>query len=203
MPGAVVEVGRGSTQRPVDRAVDVRTRPIAQHVLELGQRGLARRTTHALEMEIDVRGFLGGKSALQVREEDVLDAFKQVVGRSRREVSLYLMQRFDLEPAARAQMQEFGVETAWQAFAQRRLQIYEQMVSAPDLLREHRWPHTLALLERVHNWPVRVGLATMSHCEQTRRVLEALDLTGFTEDLRRSQRTNTGQAEERGRALTD
>jgi HAD superfamily hydrolase (TIGR01509 family) len=112
-----------------------------------------------------------------VRQGEVLEAFKQVVGQSRREVSLYLMRRFDLGAAARALMEELGVDTPWQAFAQRRLQIYERMLDDPEVLREHRWPHTLELLRRARTWPVRVGLATMSHCVQARHVLEVLELT--------------------------
>ncbi len=56
-----------------------------------------------------------------VNEGEVVEAFKEVVGRSRQEVSLFLMERFGLEEAARSRMEEFGVKAAWQAFAQVRL----------------------------------------------------------------------------------
>lgn len=110
-------------------------------------------------------------------ETDVIEAFKEVVGRSRREVSSYLIQRFDLERAARVRMAEFGVSAPWQAFAQVRLQIYEGMLADPEVLRQHRWPHTLALLEEVSRCGCQcIGLATMSHRPQVRRVLEVLEL---------------------------
>jgi len=38
----------------------------------------------------------------RVNEEEVVEAFKEVVGRSRQEVSIFLMERFALEEAARS-----------------------------------------------------------------------------------------------------
>ncbi len=112
-----------------------------------------------------------------VTETDVVEVFKEVVGRSRREVAVLLVERFALEEAAGALMREFGVSAPWQAYAQVRLQIYEDMLADPDVLLRHRWPHTLALLEHVRACGCqRLGLATMSHCAQTRRVLDVLAL---------------------------
>ena len=111
-----------------------------------------------------------------VKEEEVIDAFREVVGRSRQEVSQYLMERFLLEGQAASRMAEFGVSAPWEAFAQVRLKIYEEIVANPDVLLSHQWPHNMALLQQVRNSQLRVALATMSHCEQARRVLEVLGL---------------------------
>jgi HAD superfamily hydrolase (TIGR01509 family) len=111
-------------------------------------------------------------------EEEVIESFKEVVGRSRKEVSLFLVERFDLEKAASARMKEFGVTTPWQAYAQVRLGIYEDMLVDPEVLRNHRWPHNLELLRQVRAGHCRTGLATMSHCKQAKRVLEVLGLEG-------------------------
>jgi len=46
-------------------------------------------------------------------EAEVREAFKQVVGRPRREVAMALTKRFGLEDAARARMREFGVSAPW------------------------------------------------------------------------------------------
>lgn len=76
-----------------------------------------------------------------VSEEEVLEAYKDVVGRSRREVASALVERFELEEKARARMEEFDVDTEWQAFVQVRLEYYEEMISDPEVIRENRWPH--------------------------------------------------------------
>ena len=83
-----------------------------------------------------------------ITEEEVIEAFKEVVGRSRQEVATFLMNRFDLEAPATARRKELGVGTAWQAFSQIRLRIYDKMLADPEVLTSHRWPH------RVSTWAV-------------------------------------------------
>lgn len=112
----------------------------------------------------------------KLQEEVVVEAFKEVVGRSRREVARTLMQRFQLESAARERMEEFGVRTAWQSFVQVRMQYYHEMMSDPETIRENRWSHTLDLLRIARDRDCRTALATMSSCDQTQKILKALDL---------------------------
>ncbi len=100
----------------------------------------------------------------EIGETQVLEAFKQVVGLSRLEVALALIERFGLEEAARARMAEFGVNTPWQAFVQVRLKHYEAMLADPETLRKSVWPHNLALLNEARRANCKVGLATMSYC---------------------------------------
>jgi beta-phosphoglucomutase len=110
-------------------------------------------------------------------EADVVEAFKDFVGRSRQEVATGLMQRFRLEEAARSRMAEFGVKTPWQAYVRIRLQIYDSLLSDRELILSHRYPHNIALLRGLRGAGYLTGLATMSHTEQARRVLSILGLT--------------------------
>ena len=110
-------------------------------------------------------------------EEEVVDAFKDVVGRPRRDVAKALMERFDLKEAAADQMDAFGVSKPWQAYVQIRLQYYEEMLEDPAVLRENQWPHNMELLERSLTANCRVALATSSTCERTQHVLQVLGLT--------------------------
>jgi len=112
-----------------------------------------------------------------LREADVVDAFKDFVGLSRQEVAKGLMQRFGLEAAARKRASELGVSTPWQAFVQVRQRIYEAMLDDPELLLSQRYPHNIAYLQEVRHSGVRVGLATMSYCDQAQRVLKVLGLS--------------------------
>lgn len=121
------------------------------------------------------------RAAVELRPTDlteakVIEAFKEVVGLSRREVALGLIERFGLEEAARARMAEFGVRTPWQAFVQIRLAIYEEMLADPEVIRRNQWAHNMALLHEARRTACQVGLATMSYCPQVRRVLEILEL---------------------------
>jgi beta-phosphoglucomutase len=111
-----------------------------------------------------------------ISEGDVLEAFKEVVGLSRREVALGLVERFDLEGAAQRRMAEFGVSAPWQVFVQVRLHHYEAMLADSEVIRNNQWPHNMALLEEARRTHCKVGLATMSYCAQVQRVLEILNL---------------------------
>jgi beta-phosphoglucomutase-like phosphatase (HAD superfamily) len=73
-------------------------------------------------------------------------------------------------------MVEFGVETPWQAYVQIRLRIYESLLDDPKLVLDHRYPHNIALLCDVRREGYLTALATQSHREQARRVLDILGL---------------------------
>jgi beta-phosphoglucomutase len=112
-----------------------------------------------------------------IREEQVMEAFKDVVGRSRQEVATVLVERFGLAEAAGRRMGEFGVFKPWQAFVQLRLRIYDEMLADPEVLRRSQWPYSIDLLKQAQRSACRTGLATMSSCVQVRRVLEVLALS--------------------------
>ncbi len=109
-------------------------------------------------------------------EQDVLEAFRDVVGRSRDEVAGALMARFALHEAAKARAPDFGVGTPWQVLIQLRLRYYEAMLADPEVLRRSQWPHNVALLHAIRQSGCKIGLASMSYRDQVRRVLQVLAL---------------------------
>jgi HAD superfamily hydrolase (TIGR01509 family) len=111
-----------------------------------------------------------------LNEGEVVAAFGDLVGLSRREVAVGLMRRFGLEEAAQPRMAEFSVGTPWQAYVQVRLGIYEKMLGDPELIVEHHYPHNIALLRSVRREGFPTALATQSHREQALRVLGFLGL---------------------------
>jgi HAD superfamily hydrolase (TIGR01509 family) len=114
----------------------------------------------------------------EIQESRVIEAFKEVVGLSRKEVAERLIERFNLEESLQRRMNDLGVETPWQAFIQIRLRYYEEILADPDILRNNQWPYNLALLQAARDARCQLGLATMSYCEQVQRVLKILDLEG-------------------------
>lgn len=113
---------------------------------------------------------------IPIDEEVIVEAFKEVVGLSRREVAMGLIERFNLEEYARKRMDDFGVFSPWQVFVQIRLQFYEQLLSDPQVILTNTWPHNMLLLEEARKAGCWVGLATMSYCPQVNRVLDILSL---------------------------
>ena len=121
------------------------------------------------------------KAAVQLcpdslEENDVIEAFKDVVGLSRREVAAILMDRFNLTANAEIRMANLGVNTPWQAYVQIRLNIYEEMLADADVIYRSQWPHNMTLLQTARRVCRHIGLATMSHCAQVQRVLRILEL---------------------------
>jgi len=112
----------------------------------------------------------------EIDESEVIEAFKDVVGLSRREVAAALVERFDLSETAAKLMDDFGVSTPWQAFVQVRLNIYKKMLADPSVIKQNQWSHTMDLLARARENNCKVGLATMSYCQQASRVLDILEL---------------------------
>src|SRR5258708_31065247 len=79
----------------------------------------------------------------ELREAEVVEAFKEVVGLSRQEVATGLLRRFGLEAAARARMAEFGVSSPWQAYVQVRQRPYEALLPCTTLFRKQHVPHKI------------------------------------------------------------
>ncbi len=112
----------------------------------------------------------------ELDEESVVEAFKDVVGRPRREVAQHLVERFDLHQAAQEEMEKRALATPWQAYVQVRLDYYRDLLADADILRENQWPSNRELLRVARERGCLTGLATMSRAETTRHVLAVLDL---------------------------
>ncbi len=109
-------------------------------------------------------------------EQDVIQAFHEVVGKSRQEVAQYIVQKFHLEDAAAKRMAEFGVSAPWQAFVQIRLQIFDKMIEDPQVIQESKCTHAIDLLHKVRQMGFRTALTTTSSCPRTQLILKVLDL---------------------------
>lgn len=118
-------------------------------------------------------------SESEVLEAEVIEAFKNVVGRSRYEVADFLLARFNLIEAARSQMEKWQALTPEEAFISIRLAFYERLIQDPVVLQESLWPHNVAALKRAVQEGYKTGLATMSHREQAMKVLDVLDLADY------------------------
>lgn len=113
----------------------------------------------------------------EIAQEEVLAAFKEVVGLPRSQVARALVEKFDLEGKARERMGAFGVSAPWQAFVQIRLRHYGRMLDDPGVILENQWPYNRAVLEEARRVGCKTGLATMSHCDQVTRILDILELS--------------------------
>lgn len=81
-------------------------------------------------------------------------------------------------------MAEFRVNLPWQTFVHVRLNHYETMLSDPDIIRNNRWPHNLAVLKEARQAYCKPYLAKMYDYAQVNRILEILELTGAVDFLK-------------------
>lgn len=109
-------------------------------------------------------------------EQEVTNAFKDVVGRSREEVAQTLMERFHLTEAARERMDDLDVDEPWEAFAETRMRIYENLLADPETLRSGRLAHNIDLLRQVRREGYKTALATTSTREPAMHILEVLGI---------------------------
>jgi beta-phosphoglucomutase len=129
----------------------------------------------------------------QLTEQEIIDEFKNVVGLSRKEVAVHLMNKFKLEYAAKKRMTDFSVTTPWQAFVQVRLNVYQTYLNEPAVLKSYRCPYNLNLLKTVRKKGLKTGLATMSHCEQTGKVLRILEIMDLFDFIATRDDVETGK----------
>ncbi len=115
-------------------------------------------------------------SPTPVAAEAAQEVFKEVVGRSREEVSATLLQRFGLEAVARARLGEHDAQYPWQVLARLRLRLYDEMLADAAVLRANQWPHNVELLRAARRGGCRTALASMSYCDQVKRILRAVGL---------------------------
>lgn len=112
-----------------------------------------------------------------VEAQDIIVAYRDMVGHSREEVAAALLARFGLEPHAERRMADLGVSTPLDAYMALRLRTYEAMIANEQLIREQEYPWSTTLLREVRRAGYPVGIATMSHRKHAVLVLERLGLT--------------------------
>ena len=75
------------------------------------------------------------------------EAYREVVGAQREVTSRHVMDKLGLEGELRPLMAQYGVSEPWQALTAIRYQIYDKMISDPEVIRDNQWPYTVDLLQ--------------------------------------------------------
>jgi beta-phosphoglucomutase len=112
----------------------------------------------------------------RVSQEEVIDAYNRLIGRSRQEVAQTLMRRFGLEEVARERMAELGADSPWEAYVKIRLRIFDSMIRDPDLVKSSGRRPVIALVGETRRMGLETALTTTSSRENTELVLDALCL---------------------------
>src|SRR5262249_56121048 len=104
-----------------------------------------------------------GKAARQLKpelkEDDVIARYDDMIGRSRNEVAEALVERFQLN-------------VSWQQLIDVRMKIYDDMLADPKTLKQQEYPAATDLLKKVKRMGYPTGLCTMSYPPETAVVLK-------------------------------
>lgn len=107
-----------------------------------------------------------------VENHNVMSAFKNFVGLSRHEVAAGLISLYHNNFIEK----KLSQETLIKLLINTRLNIYDEMLSDKNILKEYFCQYNLGLLDAVFKDQLLTGLATMSHCEQADKVLKILEV---------------------------
>ena len=111
-----------------------------------------------------------------ISETEVVEAYRDLVGRSRQEMAEGLVKRFALEGPLRPYIEEYGISEPWQALVKVRLPLYEALISDPETIRSNQWSHNVSLVHFMGKAGYRTALATMSDREHVQRILGIIGL---------------------------
>lgn len=111
-----------------------------------------------------------------VKEEEVVAAFGEFVGRSRNEIAEKLIEKYSNVPGGN-HLQH--VPDVLEKLIETRLSIYHEMIFDASVLHGYACPFSINLLKRVKSEGYTIGLATMSYQEQVSKVLNTLNLESY------------------------
>ena len=109
-------------------------------------------------------------------DDRAIEAYREIVGAAREVASRHIMDSLGLEAELRGLTSDYGVSEPWEVLTSIRTEIYDGIVSDPQVIRDAKWPYTIGLLRVAHNTACRTALATMSYRKEALYVLQALDL---------------------------
>lgn len=99
----------------------------------------------------------------ELTEDQVVQRYDDMIGRSRNEVAQALVERF-------------GLDITWQGLIDIRMKIYNAMLADQNLVKKQEFPFATGLLKKVKGMGYPTGLCTMSYAPETAVVLKALDV---------------------------
>ncbi len=108
-------------------------------------------------------------------DQRAIKAYQQIVGATQEAASRHIVEKLDLEKDLKPLLQQYRVETPWQALRAMRTEIYSAMVAAPQALRDNQWPYTVELL-RIVSQTCLVAIVTGSARQAVLHVLHSLGI---------------------------
>lgn len=104
------------------------------------------------------------------------EAYREVVGAQREVTSRHVMNKLGLEEELRSLMSQYSVSEPWEVLTAIRYQIYDKMVSDPQVIRDNQWPYTVDLLRVAKETACLTALTTLSKRKDVLHVILSLGI---------------------------
>jgi len=126
----------------------------------------------ALSYAIAVQNLRG----LSEPEPRAIEAYREIVGAAREAATRHIVDSLGLDSDLRPLIDHYAAKEPWEVLAAMRIEIYDEMVADPQVIRDNQWPHTIGLLRVARDNACRTALATMSYRKEALHVLKSLDI---------------------------
>ena len=121
------------------------------------------------------------------------EAYREVVGAQREVTSRHVMDKLGLEKELRPLMSQYGVSEPWEALTAVRYQIYDKMVSDPQVIRDNQWPYTVDLLRVAKETACLTALTTLSKRKDVLHVIRSLDIESLLDVILTAEDVTRGK----------
>ena len=109
-------------------------------------------------------------------DERAVEAYREIVGAARQVASRHVMEKLGLRDVLVPLMAGHGVAAPEDVLTAMRLEIYNDIVADPEVIRANRWPHTVDLLRVAREGACLTALATMSKRDDVMHVIHSLGI---------------------------
>ena len=121
------------------------------------------------------------------------EAYREVVGAQREVTSRHVMDKLGLEKELRPLMSQYGVSEPWEALTAVRYQIYDKMVSDPQVIRDNQWSYTVDLLRVAKETACLTALTTLSKRKDVLHVIRSLDIESLLDVILTAEDVTRGK----------
>lgn len=108
-------------------------------------------------------------------DQRAIEAYREIVGATQEFASRHVTEKLNLENDLQSLTRQYGVSEPWEVLRAMRMEIYYEMVAAPQALRDNQWPYTVELL-RISSETCLVGIVTGSPRQAVLHVLHSLGM---------------------------
>ncbi len=109
-------------------------------------------------------------------DERAVEAYREIVGATRQVASRHVMEKLSLREVLEPLMVRHGVAEPEDVLTAIRLEIYNDIVRDPEVIRANRWPYTVDLLRVAREGACQTALATMSKRDDVLHVIHSLGI---------------------------